>query len=66
MKVKRKAYWWLLVLTIIFTLSIISTLIPAENANKVCLLGYKAHCLRRVEHQAPAKSRRKNRIGYNG
>lgn len=31
-------------LTIIFTLSIISTLIPAENANKVCLLGYKAHC----------------------
>ena len=44
MKVRRKGYWWLFVLTIVFTLGTLSTLIPTEGVSKVCLLGYKAHC----------------------
>lgn len=44
MKVKRKGYWWLFVLTIVFTLCTISTFIPSEEASKVCMFGYKAHC----------------------
>lgn len=44
MKVRKKGYWLLFALTILLTLITISTLIPSENASKVCMLGYKAHC----------------------
>ncbi|MBN2000163.1 hypothetical protein JW935_21620 [candidate division KSB1 bacterium] len=44
MKQKKKGYGLLMILTIIFTLGIISTLIPQATASKNCLLGYKAHC----------------------
>jgi hypothetical protein len=44
MKQKKKSYWFLMILTILFTLAGIITTIPAESASKECLLGYKAHC----------------------
>lgn len=44
MKVRRKGYWWLFVLTIVFTLATLSTLMPVESVNKISMLGYKAHC----------------------
>ncbi|HSH52857.1 MAG TPA: hypothetical protein VK982_14115 [Bacteroidales bacterium] len=43
-KVRKKGYGLLMGLTIFFTLCTISTLIPVEQASKVCMLGYKAHC----------------------
>lgn len=43
-KVKNPGYMILLILTIIFTISAILTLIPSEIASKECPLGYKAHC----------------------
>ena len=43
-KMKKKGYTPLLVLTIFLTLMTVSTLIPAADASKVCMLGYKAHC----------------------
>ncbi len=43
-KIRTKGYWFLMSLTIFFTLCTISTLIPAEQASKACMLGYKAHC----------------------
>lgn len=44
MKIRKKGYWWLFALTIIFTLAAISTLLPSEQASKTCMLAYKAHC----------------------
>ncbi len=44
MKVRKRGYAVFLVLTILFTLCAIWTLIPAESASGVCGLGYKAHC----------------------
>ncbi len=41
---KRITYVVLLITTILFTLAAISTLIPAANASKECMLGYRAHC----------------------
>jgi len=44
MKKRKKGYKILIVLTIIFTISALSTIIPYEHANKLSMLGYKAHC----------------------
>ncbi|MCD4733456.1 hypothetical protein K8R78_04380 [bacterium] len=44
MKVRKRGYAVFLVLTIIFTLCAIWTLIPSEGASRACGLGYKAHC----------------------
>ncbi|HRW62324.1 MAG TPA: hypothetical protein P5132_02495 [Bacteroidales bacterium] len=44
MKIRKKGYWWLFALTVFFTLCAISTVIPSEQASKVSMLGYKAHC----------------------
>lgn len=44
MKVKKKAYNLLLILTIVFTLAAILTVLPSEHVNKVSILGYKASC----------------------
>ncbi len=41
---KQPGYAILLVVTIMFTLLAISTLIPQASASKDCILGYKAHC----------------------
>jgi hypothetical protein len=43
-KIRKKGYGLFMGLTIFFTLCALSTLIPAEHASKVCMLGYKAHC----------------------
>jgi len=44
MKVRKRGYAIFLVLTILFTLCAIWTLIPAESASRACDLGYKARC----------------------
>jgi uncharacterized membrane protein YhaH (DUF805 family) len=44
MKTRRKRYWILFIITIILTIGAVSTMLPSEHANKVSLLGYKAHC----------------------
>lgn len=44
MKIRKRGYWWLFALTIIFTLAAISTLLPSEHVNKTCMLAYNAHC----------------------
>ena len=44
MRKKKKGYWFLMVLTVLFTIAGIVTMIPVESASKECLLGYKAHC----------------------
>jgi len=44
MKIRKKGYWWLLTLTIFFTVLAITTILPVETASKDCMLGYKAHC----------------------
>lgn len=41
---KRIVYGTLMVVTILLTLAAMSTLVPAENASKACMLGYRAHC----------------------
>ena len=41
---KRIVYGILLAITILLALAAISTLIPAANASKDCILGYRAHC----------------------
>lgn len=41
---KKKGYTILLILTILFTLAAIVTVIPTASASKNCLIGYKAHC----------------------
>lgn len=43
-KIRKKGYGLFMGLTIFFTLCALSTLIPAEQASKACMLGYKAHC----------------------
>ena len=44
-KKKQPGYNILLILTIVFTLCALWTLVPSPNASKECLwLGYKAHC----------------------
>ena len=43
-KVRKKGYGLFMGITIFFTLCTLSTLIPAEQASKACMLGYKAHC----------------------
>ena len=44
MQRNKPGYVILLILTIVFTLLAVSTLIPQATAVKACLLGYKAHC----------------------
>lgn len=44
MKTRKKGYGIFLILTILFTLAAISTLLPQASVSKSCLLGYKAHC----------------------
>jgi len=44
MRIKKKGYIPLLILSIIFTLAALTTLIPQPSASRACYLGYKAHC----------------------
>jgi hypothetical protein len=44
MIIRKKGYWLLLMLTLLFTICAVSTLAPSERVSKVCMLGYKAHC----------------------
>ncbi|MBN1782657.1 hypothetical protein JW948_16090 [bacterium] len=44
MKTRKKGYNLLLGLTILFSIMIVTTLIPDPSASKPCLLGYHAHC----------------------
>ena len=44
MKIRKKGYWLLLILTIIFTLLAVLTILPDSNASHVSMLGYRAHC----------------------
>jgi len=44
MKIREKGYWVFLVLTILFTLLAVLTILPDASASKVSRLGYKAHC----------------------
>ena len=44
MKIRKKGYWALLVLTMLFTICALSTILPSERVDEVCMLGYKAHC----------------------
>jgi hypothetical protein len=44
MKVKKKGYTFFLILSIIFTLAAICTLIPSSAVSGECMIGYKAHC----------------------
>ncbi len=43
-KTNRKGYMVLLILTIVFVLAAISTVIPQTSAEEPCKFGYKAHC----------------------
>ena len=44
MKKKKKGYGMWFVVTIIFSLATLSSLIPQASASKACYLGYYAHC----------------------
>ncbi len=44
MKIRKKGYWLLFILTLVFTFATLSTIIPSESASKICMIGYKAHC----------------------
>ncbi|MEI6845689.1 MAG: hypothetical protein WCK36_01415 [Candidatus Firestonebacteria bacterium] len=45
MKIKKQPWYGiLLAFTIVMTLSALVTLIPSDEASKICSLGYKAHC----------------------
>ena len=44
MKVRKKGYWFLFILTVFFTLLTIATLLPTDGASKSSLIGYKAFC----------------------
>jgi len=45
MKIKKQPWYGiLLAFTIVMTLSALVTLIPSDEASKICFLGYKAHC----------------------
>jgi Na+-transporting NADH:ubiquinone oxidoreductase subunit NqrE len=41
---RKKGYFILLTLTILFTLAALVTVFPVSSASRVCLAGYKAHC----------------------
>ncbi len=44
MKIRKKGYWLLFILTLVFTLAALSTVVPSESASKLCIIGYNAHC----------------------
>jgi hypothetical protein len=44
MKIRKKGYWALFILTLFFTLMAVSTIMPSYGASKECMIGYKAHC----------------------
>ncbi len=44
MKIRKKGYWVLFLLTILFTVCALSTILPSERVNEISMLGYKAHC----------------------
>ena len=44
MKIRKKGYWLLFVLTLLFSLAALSTIIPSESASECSMIGYKAHC----------------------
>jgi hypothetical protein len=44
MRIKKRGYAFFLVLSIIFTLAAICTLIPSSTVSGECMIGYKAHC----------------------
>jgi len=44
MKIRKKGYWLLFILTLIFTFAALSTILPSDRASKLCLIGYDAHC----------------------
>jgi len=44
MKIRKKGYWLLFVLTIVFTMAALSTIMPSARASKLCMLAYNAHC----------------------
>jgi len=44
MMLPKKGYWLLFVLTILFTVLAIVTILPDVSASKYSRLGYKAHC----------------------
>ena len=44
MKIRKKGYWILFILTLIFALGALSTILPSERVSEVSMLGYKAHC----------------------
>lgn len=43
-KIRKKGYWLLLGLTVVFTLLALLTIMPSDEASKICMIGYKAHC----------------------
>ncbi len=44
MKIRKNGYWILFVITLVFTLAAVSTILPSYSASKACMIGYKAHC----------------------
>ena len=44
MKKKKKGYGVWLIITIIFSLATLSSLVPQASASKACYLGYYTHC----------------------
>jgi hypothetical protein len=44
MKIRKKGYWLLFILTLFFTLAAVSTIMPSDRVSKLCMIGYKAHC----------------------
>ena len=44
MRKRKKGYGIVMVLTIVFTVVAILTIIPDSSASKVSMLGYRAHC----------------------
>lgn len=44
MRQKKKGYGLWLIITIIFSLATLSSLVPQASASKACYLGYYAHC----------------------
>ena len=41
---KKKGYGVLLVITIVFTVAGVATVIPASSASRECVMGYRAFC----------------------
>ena len=44
MKQREKGYGLWFIMTMVFFLAAVSTLIPQASASKPCILGYHAHC----------------------